>query len=337
MRVGTDARRDDELMAPWERAVWAALDANPDAACGWLTGSRLLGYHDAGSDFDVDLVIVSALDDVKLGGKPVERRGSIDVDLGRGTVRVEYVARDALKQMRMMRAGDVRACLVGEVGSRHRGDGRAFEVLDRLAERLRRTPARLSALKGYCANSLDGWRANGVSEVGAKCLARAAAYAQLVCEDFCRDDRAEVRSSALSNTSRSVRGTFAREPGDGFPRLAGYVERAVEETLGCAKADVPDPLDSEMLDFIDEMLGIGGTSSYDRAVLARSRHAASALDALASEFPATEGETASGRVHAACDEAAWCLRELIDLREGNRKKKERRGYDRPKEKRKERL
>ena len=119
MRVGTGARRDDEFMAPWERAVWAALDANPDAACGWLTGSRLLGYHDARSDLDV--------------------------------------------------------------------------------------------------------------------------------------------------------------------------ERVVEEMLGCAEADVPDLLDSEMPDFIDEMLGIGGMSSYDRAVLAQSRHAASALDALAFEFPATEG------------------------------------------------
>lgn len=168
----------------WEYVVDKVIGSNDNNVCAWLTGSRLLGYNTDKSDYDVDIVIVPTLDQLKLGNAPKERRGVEQYCVEGTDVTVEYVVRDALKQLRMIRQGDVRSNLVGEVVHEHCGNDNVFAVVRHMSFATQYTPERLDALKGFVHNRLKGWDNNFYSVTGLKCLVQAVRYALLISRDF---------------------------------------------------------------------------------------------------------------------------------------------------------
>ena len=277
----------------------------------WLTGSRLLGYATEDSDVDVDIVVAPSLDDLKLGKRPVDRRGSFDLDLPGSTVRVEYVVRDALKQMRMMRTGDVRAMLVLEADGYWLGDVDAHVALDDLASRLRRSPSRLAALLGYTSNALEGWRREDSTPVGLRSLARACATGAIVARDFSREHRhvAYERLRAAAGVLRSGASSL------GFVNTAARSADFVERVLADAEPCGGDVSDAELVAFMDRMLALGSgreRSAGDR----RAEAAAKSLDWLAFNFPLIEEpedecDRMSSNIHRYCEEGAAVIRDLM--------------------------
>ena len=169
---------------PWEYVVDKVIGNNDSNVCAWLTGSRLLGYNTDKSDYDVDIVVVPDLKDVKLGNVPSERRGVEKYNVDGTDVTVEYVIRDALKELGMIRHGDVRAGLVGEVSYQHCGNDRSFNVVRNFSFAAQHTAERLHSLRGFVRNKIKGWDNNPYTITGLKCLVQATRYALLISRDF---------------------------------------------------------------------------------------------------------------------------------------------------------